>query len=408
MTIGLPAPLNRDEPYWRFVNRRAIQDTNALRVALALQGGGAKGAWQGNFLNTLLDEVDVVPIATFGSSAGAINSILISRKLAKRAHDPFSPAWSSLGRAARRNAWTLLVAWLSGPDDDGKGPRRAPLFPNTLLKDALADVIGTDWQATIFTYLQSCEVVQPLPVGSQPLYSFIAPPSAVAFSTNWSLNQTSPPRYVDPSVAAAASSCLPTIAPIEADGRLWADGGIISNLPIDFTGYVSSIADIVILLVPSSLGASRIQFDFVDSKVLRALRRLQAQLRSDDTTVYCLLEPSDGLCSGLAAGFFLPYLQERDASRGQQLARAFLSDLKAFMENPRQNAERLRHYDLRARELPRIDDGPLPTHPWMDYVNREWRRVPEAEEPRTPLWLTALGGLLFAAALLWWACAWAR
>jgi hypothetical protein len=85
--------------------RRASARTPAIPLELALQGGGAHGAFTWGALGRLLDDEGIDIVAISGASAGAGNAVMLthglmeaSRTGAKRALRQF---WKNVSRAAQ-------------------------------------------------------------------------------------------------------------------------------------------------------------------------------------------------------------------------------------------------------------------------------------------------------------------
>ncbi|MFO0456513.1 MAG: patatin-like phospholipase family protein, partial [Alphaproteobacteria bacterium] len=55
----------------------------AIRLNLALQGGGAHGAYSWGVLDRLLEEDDIELIGISGTSAGAMNAVVVADGLNK-------------------------------------------------------------------------------------------------------------------------------------------------------------------------------------------------------------------------------------------------------------------------------------------------------------------------------------
>ena len=88
------------------------------RLSLALQGGGAFGAFTWGVLDRLLEEDDLELDAISGASAGAINAVLLASGLAKGGPDEARASlerfWSSVGESARRTC-SCIPSWWSPP-----------------------------------------------------------------------------------------------------------------------------------------------------------------------------------------------------------------------------------------------------------------------------------------------------
>src|SRR3954452_11824947 len=90
------------------------------RLSLALQGGGAFGAFTWGVLDRLLEEGDLELDAISGASAGAINAVLLASGLAKggpeEARASLERFWSSVGQSSAKNLFLhpeLVVATAS-------------------------------------------------------------------------------------------------------------------------------------------------------------------------------------------------------------------------------------------------------------------------------------------------------
>ena len=90
------------------------------RLSLALQGGGAFGAFTWGVLDRLLEEDDLELDAISGASAGAINAVLLASGLAKGGPDEARASlerfWTSVGESAAKNLFLhpeLVVATAS-------------------------------------------------------------------------------------------------------------------------------------------------------------------------------------------------------------------------------------------------------------------------------------------------------
>src|SRR5215211_7454638 len=76
-------------------------------LSLALQGGGAFGAFTWGVLDRLLEEDELELDAISGASAGAINAVLLASGLAKGGPDEARASlgrfWSGVGASTTRN-----------------------------------------------------------------------------------------------------------------------------------------------------------------------------------------------------------------------------------------------------------------------------------------------------------------
>src|SRR4051812_48375100 len=98
----------------------AEQPGSPRRLSLALQGGGAFGAFTWGVLDRLLEEDALELDAISGASAGAINAVLLASGLAKggpeEARASLERFWSSVGQSSAKNLFLhpeLVVATAS-------------------------------------------------------------------------------------------------------------------------------------------------------------------------------------------------------------------------------------------------------------------------------------------------------
>src|SRR5436305_5028037 len=80
------------------------------RINLALQGGGAHGAFTWGVLDRLLQEPDLEIVGISGTSAGAMNAVVTADGLARGgrhgARDALEAFWHEVADAARRSGLT--------------------------------------------------------------------------------------------------------------------------------------------------------------------------------------------------------------------------------------------------------------------------------------------------------------
>ena len=184
-------------------------------LALALQGGGAYGAFTWGVLDRLLEEDDVLPAAISGASAGAVNAVVTAWGLLEGGREG--------ARAALRKLWT----------DVGKMSLFSPLGSP-----------GADLQFDLLTRLVSPYQFNPLNLN--PLRDILA--NTVDFdrlrregqvslfisATDVSTGEPRVFRENEMTIdVMMASTCLPHIyQAVEIDGRSYWDGGITGNPPI--------------------------------------------------------------------------------------------------------------------------------------------------------------------------------
>lgn len=222
---------------------RDAQATAAHPVTLALQGGGALGAFSWGVLDRLLEEPQLRITVASGASAGAMNAAMLVQGLATG------------GPAQARHLLDALwrrVAVLSGsPDLDGAAwlrpflgalgpvasalrhaaaelppPRLAPLGPNPLRRvlDGLLDTSAFGRDGAPMLVVSATRVS----TGEARLF--------------WGAEVTAD--------VLLASACLPQLfPPVEVEGELYWDGGYASNPPLRPLIEAGAPADVI--LVPT-------------------------------------------------------------------------------------------------------------------------------------------------------------
>jgi len=219
--------------------------TTYKTISLAIQGGGTYGAFGWGVLDRLLQEDDLVIDALSGSSAGAINAVVVAdgyahgggRQGARRALDRF---WRALGTTATlsplqrtpldRMAPTFtmefspayhlleLAGALAGPVREG------PVTLNPL-RNFLTAMIN-------FERVRACEELE----------LFIA-------ATNVRTGNGKLFRRQEMDVQRlVASACLPTVfAAVEVEGEMYWDGSYVANPPLAPLMEHSKASDVIIV-----------------------------------------------------------------------------------------------------------------------------------------------------------------
>lgn len=356
---------------------------------LVIQGGGAKGAWQGAVLNRLIESGAINPAGAVGSSAGAINAWLISEKLRNVSKDPFLSFWIKVPIVA----WTLLPflllrllaheavkhlhrIWVE------RGIRFKPLLSQSIFSAIFRHLLPVG-PAKIFTYIQVTNIDGAAPPNirdddAHPFFYF--KPGDMESDLMGETPQTS-------AAEAIASSCsLPYIGPLLREGRTFADGGIYSNLPINTVFRGGTVGThFVLCLCAVPIAELDAKSDFVDYRMLGLLHELkkfqedQLKLFLENMNVVSatalapifVVEPEKRLCSKTARGFFAWPLLLWESYLGKKAANRFLDDLGKCQQNPSL---------LRKRALIEIVLPPLPVTPpkltghWVDWVNFGWKQ----------------------------------
>ena len=213
-------------------------------VNLALQGGGAHGAFTWGVLDRLLEDGRLEIAAVSGTSAGAMNAVVLAQGIHEDGH--------AGGRAALERFWRRVsTAARTSPI------RRSPL-----------DVLTGTWNldrnpAYIMSDLMS-RVASPYdlnPLGLNPLRDLLADTvdfekvracDRMALHVSATDVETGRVKVFHREELTLdmvmASACLPTLYhAVEVDGRHYWDGGYMGN-PVIFPFYDSSPTDDVIIV----------------------------------------------------------------------------------------------------------------------------------------------------------------
>jgi len=178
------------------------------RLAFVLSGGGARGALQAGALRALL-EAGIRPDMLVGASAGAINSAYLAvHGVSLASVEALAQAWhdAATGDLLTSNyVWATLSAFFNRSGRGAYQRMRDFFIEHGLTPDLrFGDLQG----------VRLVVVAAELNCGCPVLYG------------------TDPQHLVLDAVLASAA-LPPWVPPIEKDGQLLMDGGLISNLPIE-------------------------------------------------------------------------------------------------------------------------------------------------------------------------------
>lgn len=267
------------------------------RIDLALQGGGAHGAFTWGVLDTLLEDPRIEIEGISGTSAGAMNGVVIADALTRgdeeTAREALHDFWAAVSRAGMSSPIkrTPLDVWLGNWSLDHSPGYIAmdllsrlvsPYQFNPLNLNPLRDIVA---ERIDFERVRRCE----------DLKLFVA---ATNVRSGKQRIFTREEMSVD---AVMASACLPTIfQAVEIDGEAYWDGGYMGNptlLPL--MRYCGS-RDIVIVQInpiyrdelPTSASAimnrlNEITFNASLIKEVRLIDALQRLARDGGADIGC-------------------------------------------------------------------------------------------------------------------------
>ncbi len=362
---------------------RSKPDQEPLTVVIAAQGGGAKGAWQGGVIEGLMSSASVKIVGTIGSSAGSINSYLISEKIRNPEVSVFQNFWIrdfifALRSLKRKILWRVvkIIAQLIYKRFGGKVKK---------------------WE-TLLTFPEYKSVFRKLlPLGRSEVYSYIHVTDASIFPRNFEINEHpffmfAPNEHesdIDGETkwkfedTVALSSALPLVVRAQNVGaNTFVDGGVYSNLPISIILNGGDIGADVVLCISSTPVMNLDHHDFVENRMLRHLKKL-SQSVLDSLRMYLdyqlahgpltlskifLIQPPYLLKSGTTRGFFCKKTMENEYKIGYEQGISFV---RLVDELKSRDSTNLCSFLLISQNIPEI--GASPKMPWwVQWVNIEW------------------------------------
>ncbi len=236
--------------------RKTVTATAPKVVNLALQGGGAHGAYTWGVLDTLLAEQRIEIEAISGTSAGAMNAVVVAEGLVEggreRARSQLEDFWravsdDALASPIRRTAWDAYFSNWSLDNNpmlafvDAMSHALSPYVLNPLNLNPLRDVLAAQID---FARVRSCRSIR----------LFV---SATNVTTGEGRVFTNGEITID---AVLASACLPHVfQAVEIDGVPYWDGGFAGNPPLSPFLYACKSSDVILVQINPSqrLGTPR-------------------------------------------------------------------------------------------------------------------------------------------------------
>ncbi len=222
-----------------------VQFASRKPVGLALQGGGAHGAFTWGVLDRLLEDGRFVCEAASGTSAGALNAVVLAAGLAEggpeRAREKLQELWRGIAEIGNYS----------------------PFKPSLL--DPLAAAWNSDWAASTFLYEFVTRTLSPYqlnPLAYNPLRDLIArivdfdrlrAGRMKLFIAATNLHSGRQRIFTEKEMRTEvilASACLPALnQAVEIEGEYYWDGGFTANPAILPMVMGSDTPDIVIVQV---------------------------------------------------------------------------------------------------------------------------------------------------------------
>ena len=219
---------------------------DTVRINLALQGGGAHGAFTWGVLDRLLREPWIEIAAISGTSAGALNGAALKAGLARGsrelARENLDWLWAQVGAQGDLRLTTWMTAFAPGP---------------AMISQALEHSFG--WsvleavQRAVSPYAYGPFYQNPLePIARRFRYSAVCAAEGPVFfvcTTNVRTGKIRVFRQEEVTTdVLLASACLPTIfQAVEIDGEPYWDGGYTGN-PALFPLFDQSLPDDIVIV----------------------------------------------------------------------------------------------------------------------------------------------------------------
>ncbi len=207
------------------------------RIALVLQGGGALGAYQAGVYQAL-HEKGFAPDWVAGTSIGAVNAALIAGNVFEHRLPRLREFWQTVARADTVDVAALPQEWRRAFDAAGVTATMlcgqpgmfTPRFPNPSLPFVSATPKHTSYYDT-----------SPLHETLLRLVDFdCINQHYIRLSLGTVHVKTGRTRYFDslfqrigPEQVMASGALPPGFPPVQVDGELYWDGGIVSNTPLE-------------------------------------------------------------------------------------------------------------------------------------------------------------------------------
>lgn len=215
--------------------RHAATMTLPDTVALVLQGGGALGSYQAGVIEGMLDEgIEIDWVA--GISIGAINAAIVA------------------GNPPERRVERLRAFW----DKMTSSLPSFPIFPNDMVREFVHEwsagmVLATGVPGFFTPRLVPPNFAAPGSAGALSYYDSAPLKATLDSLIDWDLVNDGPVRlsvgavdvisgnfrYFDSTTERldarhimASGALPPGLPPVEIDGSLWWDGGLVSNTPL--------------------------------------------------------------------------------------------------------------------------------------------------------------------------------
>ncbi len=198
------------------------------RISLALQGGGAHGAFTWGVLDRLLEEEDLEIAAISGTSAGALNAAALKAGFGaggrEGAREKLRALWEKIGDIGdfRQFAWMqpwlpMLRFWQEATD------RFWPVSPQGMLAQLYSPyALGSSWENPLAPMVADLDFTQ-ICTEAEPAL-FLGATNVRTGKVHVFSGQKITPQAI------LASACIPTVfQAVEVEGEAYWDGGFTGN-----------------------------------------------------------------------------------------------------------------------------------------------------------------------------------
>ncbi|MCC6370416.1 MAG: patatin-like phospholipase family protein [Bacteroidia bacterium] len=217
------------------------------KVGVALQGGGAHGAFTWGVLDRLLEEDDMVAEAMCGTSAGAVNAVTCAYGLhlggAPKAKELLEQLWRKIA---------LSGSFLFKPGIFDKAHSNGDIYnsPGYMMFNAISQVMSP-YNFNPFNYNPLRDILNEL-IDFQELHLYNKKKLFIC-ATNVKTNRAKIFTNNDITVdAVLASACLPFLfQAVEIEGEYYWDGGYMGNPPIFPLIENTDVMDILLVKINS-------------------------------------------------------------------------------------------------------------------------------------------------------------
>jgi NTE family protein len=217
----------------------------AKPISLALQGGGAHGAFEWGVIDRLLEDGRVEIQAVTGASAGAINGVALAQGLidggAEGGRKRLESLWRAINQCGGRNIFGDLGLWSSA-----SAPEWLRATPGWRMAESLAATLSP-YEFNPFNFNPFHDLLE-----AQIDFRALRERSPIRLYVSATAVRTSESRIFRTNELTAkhilASSCLPHLfQAVEIDGEPYWDGGYLANPALWPLFYDPTPRDILIV-----------------------------------------------------------------------------------------------------------------------------------------------------------------